>query len=505
MRIRLILGIGIIVTGTLALAWLARARTLPLGIHTLHPGDLELEESRELGAQSLVQVFAWSEIEPTQGEFHWEYTDWLVRAAEYYHLRVIARLDRSPTWARSATNALDAPPSQLSDYADFVTQVATRYRGRIAAYIIWNEPNLAREWGNRAPDPAEYAALLRSASARIRASDPHARIVSAGLAPTNEHDANALDDRDFLRAFYAAGAREDFDVLGAHPYGFANPPDDPRGAHAGLDLLRLFDLHDIMAASGDAAKPVWVTEFGYTTGSAETQVSEDQQAQFTPRAYEVARTQMPFVEMFALWNLAQEGPLDQTGYSLVRADGSPKPAYETVRSMEKESPAAWLSASVSAWFENGIAILRPHQAKTITVLARDAVVHLGDSEYSAPWVPLYQTKNPSTKWTGEFYLDANDLSAAPSGQPWTLTMELMQVNDFDSRVLVNDQPVTPADLPTEDFSSIWVTAQFQVPAATLRVGRNTASLLDGKLFPAFQQSGFTWDDFQVRNVVVHGP
>ena len=278
MRTRLIILAGILVI-IIALFWSTRGRPLPLGIHTLHADDADLQQSRELGAQSVVQVFAWSEIEPTRGEFHWEYTDWLLRAAEYYHLGVIARLDKSPGWASPAPNALDAPPDQLSDYVDFVAQVAARYRGRIAAYVIWNEPNLAREWGNRPPDPAAYAVLLRSAAARIRTIDPHAQIVSAGLAPTNDRDANALDDRDFLRAFYAAGARDAFDILGAHPYGFSNPPDDPRGAHAGLNFLRLLDLHDIMAANGDAAKPVWVTEFGYTTDAADTHVSEDEQAQ----------------------------------------------------------------------------------------------------------------------------------------------------------------------------------------------------------------------------------
>ena len=78
----------------------------------------------------------------------------------------------------------------------------------------------------------------------------------------------------------------------------------------------------------------------------------------------------------------------------------------------------------------------------------------------------------------------------------------MQVNDFDTRVLVNDQPVSPAFLPTEDFTSIWVTARFRVDATRLRVGRNTVTVRDGKLFPAFQQSGYTWDDFQMRNVVL---
>lgn len=505
-----ILGLAWSTYGSLDPASLA-GRALPLGIHTLNAEDADLRASSNLGAQYVVQVFAWSEIEPTRGEFHWEYTDWFVRAAEYYHLRLIARLDKPPAWATFESTPYSAPPNHLEDYGRFVEQVAARYRGRIAAYIIWNEPNLAREWGDRAPDPVAYTALLQTAAARLRATDPQALIVSAGLAPTNERSAQALDDREFLRAMYAAGVRGAFDILAAHPYSFAQPPDDPRGAHGGLNFWRLQELHDIMVAQGDADKPIWITEFGYPTttpaASAFLRVSEEQQAQWLPRAFEIARDQMPFVELFTVWNLTRAAsPDDQVGYSLLRADGSPKPAYSTVQAMPQASVAAQLGADLASLVATAPLL------SAFPVLARDVEVHLGDGEYPWPWVPLYHNKNPSTEWTGEFYLGASDLSqrtadepqSAPRGQPWRLSLELMQVNALDGRVLVNDQPVNPPYLPTEDFTGVWVTAQFEVPVRLLHVGRNTVTVRAGDTIPAFQQLG-SWDDFQMRSVVLHKP
>lgn len=481
--------------------WATRGRTLPLALHVLRADDASLQQIRDLQGQYVVQVFAWSEIEPTRGEFHWEYSDWLVRAAEYYGLRIVARLDKPPQWAAPASTALNTPPKRLEDYSDFVARVAERYRGRIAAYVIWNEPNLAREWGNQPPDPAAYTQLLKLASAQLRAVDPKALILSAGLAPTNEHGPQAMDDRDFLRGMYLAGALHIFDILAAHPYPFAHSPDDPHSAHTGLNFARLYDVRDVMLANGDSS-PIWITEFGYPTDvPGDDWLDERKQADWLPRAYTIARDQMPFIELFTVWNLTRESPLadEQASYSLVRPDGSLRPAYVTVRTMEKESPAANAVAHLAPFFS------RATPRSTFPVLAQDAIVHLGDSEYPSPWVPLYQTRNPSVEWTGEFYLRSVDFSNTPRQAPWRLTMELMQVNDFDTRVLVNDQPVAPAYLPTEDFTSAWVTAQFQVAGEQLHVGRNTVTLRDGKLFPAFQQLGYTWDDFQARNVVLLKP
>ena len=60
------------------------------------------------------------------------------------------------------------PPSNLQDYADFVSALATRYRGRIQIYQVWNEPNLAREWAGNPPSPQQYTQLLKIAYPAIK-------------------------------------------------------------------------------------------------------------------------------------------------------------------------------------------------------------------------------------------------------------------------------------------------------------------------------------------------
>ena len=226
-------------------------------------------------------------------------------------------------------------PFDLDAYANFVATVARRYRGRVQGYIVWNEPNLSREWAGRPPDPAAYTALLCRAHAALKAADPGATVVSAGLAPTNGGD-GALDDRLFLREMVEAGAGACLDVLGAHAYGFGHPPDDPRGAHDGLNLARLMDLREIVEAKGGSATPVWITELGWTTDGAGAHawhtVSAEQQADYLAGAWRYIRREWPWVRVATVWNLSRGLPStdEMAGYSLLDRNGSPKPAYHAL-------------------------------------------------------------------------------------------------------------------------------------------------------------------------------
>ena len=311
-------------------------------IHTLRADDTLLRQANEIGFRAVVQVLSWREIEPTSGEWHWEYPDFLLQATEFYDLDLFARLDHPPTWARQATaepmNGRSFPFDEEA-YLKFVASVAQRYQGRIRGYIIWNEPNLAREWGGP-PDPVGYTRLLRRAYEVIKQQAPEALVISAGLSPTNTQPGSneqAIDDRLFLEEMYRAGAQPYFYSLGAHPYGFAYSPDDPHGAHSGLNMNRLLDLRAIMKAYGDEAKPVWATELGWTTrGTGEHSgltVTPQEQADYLARAWNKAQTELPWLHVFTVWNLGQDLPEqdEKAGYSLLDEDGLPKPAYGALK------------------------------------------------------------------------------------------------------------------------------------------------------------------------------
>ena len=465
------------------------------GVHTLTADAATLRLAHDAGFDTVVQLFSWRQIEPTRGEYHWQYPDEVVQGAAYYGMDLVVRLDQHPAWAADAPLSTNAPPRDVADYARFVRAVASRYRGRVLAYVIWNEPNLAGEWGGAAPDPAAYVVLLKAAYQAVKEADPYALVVSAGLASTNEQSATAMDDRAYLEAMYQAGAKGYFDVLGAHPYGFAYPPDDLNGAHQGLNMARLADLHDIMVAHGDGARPIWATEMGWTVSasgpSAWQAVSEQEQAAYLTEAFTLAPQQWPWLGLLSVWNLDSVAGGAWDGYNLLDDSGRPRPAYRDLQALfgPPASTAASQANPTGGRQGDGTAGVR-YQA-----LAPDSIIHLGHRDYSAPWVPLYGAHNPSTVWEGTVYVgDAR-------GGPWHLTMRIMQSNSPGNLLWLNGQRLDPA-FPPEDFSNSWVSYTWDVPAGIVQPGPNQVKVTIGQALPLVQDWPFNWDDLQFKDVIL---
>ncbi len=252
------------------------------------------------------QSFAWQDIEPQkhdgdiEGRYKWAHADEVVADAEAKNIEIIARLDHVPKWAIRTDIDYDEIPFDEARLADYCSVVATRYQGRIQAYQIWNEPNLAREWGNHVPSPVAYAKLLKICAEAIRAADPDAIIISAGLSPTGTRTVEAMPDEEFLWKLYAVdGFAESFDVLGVHAPGFAYSPEtDPAEVVEGGGLRwqcfrHVEHIRAIMVANGDAAKQIAITEMGWTVDEVNPdyawyRVDLETQADYLVRAYAYA-------------------------------------------------------------------------------------------------------------------------------------------------------------------------------------------------------------------------
>ena len=311
---------------------------------------------QEMGFNWVKQKFPWREIEGIEkGQFDWYRTDYIVDEVEKAGLQLLVRLDQQPYWAEPADNQwqLNGPPGDARDFADFCGAVATRYRGRIGAYQVWNEPNLSREWGNRPPDPAAYTDLLAACFTAIKAADPQAIVISAGLAPTGTDNTDAMPDMAFLQGMYDAGAAAYFDVLGVNAPGYKAPPElDPAGAVAPeygggrwFAFRHVEDARALMVANGDGAKQVAILEMGWTLDEVDPDyawhaVDEATQADYLVRAYQYATDHwQPWIGLMttiyiADWEWTPEN--EQWWWAIVLPDGTPRQAYYALQAMRKE-------------------------------------------------------------------------------------------------------------------------------------------------------------------------
>lgn len=257
---------------TLGPPQIVRTSNPKVGVHTRLTDEVEtwkiqktLQMVREMGAPWIVEYFPWGYIEPQKGEFDWSHADAVVSHARTQGLTLVARLGFVPAWARpkgSVTSMLDE--SNFVDFGDFVAAFAQRFKGQVDYIIIWNEPNTNFEWGERPVDPAAYTRLLTIAFARAKEANPGVKILGGALAPNlaQPGSTDTMNDLEYLDKMYAAGAKDNFDILAVHAYGWKAPADEPPSPNV-INLRRTELLHDIMQKNGDGDKHIIITEGGW--------------------------------------------------------------------------------------------------------------------------------------------------------------------------------------------------------------------------------------------------
>jgi hypothetical protein len=315
------------------------------------------------------QQVEWRTIQSGPGQYDYGELDNIVNSAAASHLNVLLSIAKAPTWASltlpgaNGNPPVTVPyPAHPSDLAAFMTNMATRYKGKVQAYEVWNEENFAVEVGPNNINAGNYVQLLHAAHDALKAVDPSIIVVSGAPTPTGVNNPTiAIDDAAYIGQMYAYNGGEVknyFDVLGTHAEAWANPPEEnfanhtpgrPFSNHPSFYFRRLEDYRAIMVTANDSGKQMFETEFGYDSCPYPNPVppgydycaliSEQQQADYLVRAFNYAKANYPWLGLIAVWNLnfqAVVGNKDEKwGWGLVRGDFSPRPSYTALKNMPK--------------------------------------------------------------------------------------------------------------------------------------------------------------------------
>jgi Glycosyl hydrolases family 39 len=195
----------------------------------------------------------WYDLEPRRGQWNWKQLDDDIALAEKHHVGVLLTLGQSPAWATSRPHDPPrwraggaAPPKDEEDWKNYVRTVATRYRGRIHEYEVWNEPDVKDSYTGTLD---QLVVLSKDAYETIHSVDPTAMVVS----PAIEGDFGV----PWLDRYLRLGGGNYADVIGYHFY-TRKPPE--YAAEIIRQVKNTLHAHNV-------DKPIWNTESGYGSHS----------------------------------------------------------------------------------------------------------------------------------------------------------------------------------------------------------------------------------------------
>jgi hypothetical protein len=253
------------------------------------PSQEQFQRLQRGGVDSTRIAIDWGGVQPSRGgTFNWSGIDGVVAKAANAGIEVLPFLNGAPSWAVpsvwvpgsghtvKAPNHLPAAGASASAWSNFVKAAVARYgpngsfwaenptvpKRPIRTWQIWNEPNF--KYFIAKPNPAEYGRLVKLSYTALKASDPGAKLVLGGMfsrpkggKSTTEKPKRVYFASDFLEQMYetTAGIKSKFNGVALHPY---------TGRYQEL-TPEIEEVRAVQKAHGDAAKPLWITELGWSS------------------------------------------------------------------------------------------------------------------------------------------------------------------------------------------------------------------------------------------------
>ena len=198
----------------------------------------------------------WTHLEPQKGQWRFEELDRIVEIAQAQGVDLMLTLGVPPPWAASRPQdpfiygpGGNSPPRDMADWENYVRAVATRYKGKIRYFELWNEPTydeIDRSKGYFSGSVKTMVELARIAHQVIKQVDPANKLVSPPCT-----DDTGIGGR--LDLFLSSGGKAYVEVIAHHFY----------VAYPERMLHYVSTIRAVMQKHGIAHLPLWNTESGF--------------------------------------------------------------------------------------------------------------------------------------------------------------------------------------------------------------------------------------------------
>jgi hypothetical protein len=242
----------------------------------------------------------WHKIEPRQGARDWSIPDAVVNELRASGIEPLFVAWGSPSWANGVSTStpnywLYVPTTDaafrawLDKYKAFIRDAALRYRGRVKRWELWNEENQVYCW-KPVPNLDRYVQWYREIYATIKTVDPTNQVAVGGLTGLSVGGPQDITGKSFLQGLYSRGVRPD--IVAIHPYAMKQQAPDVtlRWENNFTDIGM---IHNVMVAAGQGSKPIWITEWGWSTA----RVSEATQAAYVQKAMQMLASTYTYVTL----------------------------------------------------------------------------------------------------------------------------------------------------------------------------------------------------------------
>jgi hypothetical protein len=206
-----------------------------------------------IGSLGKGDATTWPFIEQQQGAFNWTALDAYVNLAQGKGLSFYWTNANIPPWAAADPTScsyykgtqIQACTSMVNNIQyldDFINTLVARYKGKIAMYELWNEPNVANVFTGTI---AQMVELTQHVYNDVRAGDPNALI--AGPSST---------DANWLLSYFQQGGPTGVDIIDIHGYPNVGIDDSPEA----IVGFKSVNPKVNMASVGLQDKPIWDSE-----------------------------------------------------------------------------------------------------------------------------------------------------------------------------------------------------------------------------------------------------
>lgn len=304
-----------------------------------------LQKLKATGAEWVRIDVGWATIESTEDVYApWalQRYDAAINQAYEAGFDILLTVQNAPEWSSGSSNP-KVPPTNPDDFGEFMKDMSNRYATQVDAMEIWNEPNhddffIPSSEANRA---AEYFAMVQAAYSWIKDTpdgNPNMTVLAAG---------SVYVDDAWWRDLYELGIKDYTDVVAVNPY-MAVMDESPLEPDNGTvwRMQHLPALIQVMEDFDDTDKPIWFTEFGWSThepyspNNWERPVTPEQQALYLQQTMNLLRDEYPQVEKAFWYNLRSrtDANIHLNNFGLLNPDMSERPAYFMAQSLFTVDP-----------------------------------------------------------------------------------------------------------------------------------------------------------------------